>query len=394
MRKGHENDGLCDGCGKGMKTMGDVTDAAEGRGHLRAVNLIRAYIRARYRVLMAALVWVTIFFCLFILCHIPLSALWYPTLLSACIMLLYTVYDYICFVRKHRRLKEAERHIDITTDNLPEACNLIEEDYINLLKNMLYRKNETIADIRMARRDMLEYVTLWSHQIKTPLTALKLTAGDSAEPERTEMLARLFEMEQYVDMMLQFLRMEGEGNDLVLKPYSLRSMVNQAVKYFARIFISKGISVHVKIDEQLSVVTDEKWLVFVLKQLISNALKYTEHGSITISAERFGSASEVFKASAGIRLVIRDTGIGIAAEDIPRIFERGYTGYNGRKDKKATGLGLYLTDCIMHMLGHGIRIASDVGRGTSVELSFSAEDRFSKEKMEGAVYEREKRNED
>lgn len=355
-----------------MKMTGDVTEAAEVRGELRAVNLIRAYIRARYRVLVAALVWVMIFFCLFILSHVPLSALWYPTQLSACIMLLYVAYDYIGFVRKHRRLKEAKRHIDITTDNLPDACNLIEEDYQNLLETMLYRKNEMIADIRMARKDMLEYVTLWSHQIKTPLTALKLTAGDLAESERTEMLARLFEMEQYVDMMLQFLRMEGEGNDLVLKPYSLRGMVNQSVKYFARIFISKGISVRVQVDEQLSVVTDEKWLVFVLKQLISNALKYTEHGSITIRAERPEAASEVFKPSASVRLVIADTGIGIAAEDIPRIFERGYTGYNGRKDKKATGLGLYLTDRIIHMLGHGIRIVSDVGRGTSVELIFSA----------------------
>lgn len=333
-------------------------------------NLIKAYIGARYKVLIAAFVWIMIFFCLFILCHVPLSAVWYPTLLGAFIMLLYAIYDYICFGKKHRRLKEAKCHIDITTDNLPEACNLIEEDYRNLLETMLYRKNETIADIRTARKDMLEYVTLWSHQIKTPLTALKLTAEDLAEPERTEALTRLFEMEQYVDMMLQFLRMEGGGSDLVLKSYSVKSMVNQAVKYFARIFIAKGISAHVEIDEALSVVTDEKWMVFVLKQLISNALKYTEHGSITVSAEKLKEVFGGLESSSRVRLVIADTGIGIASEDIPRIFERGYTGYNGRKDKKATGLGLYLTDRIMRMLGHRISIASEVGRGTSVEINF------------------------
>lgn len=358
--------------GKDMEMKSGITDMTDTSDASRSVSLIKAYIVARYKVLIAVLVWILIFFCLFLLSSVPLSALWYPTLLCTCIMLLYAVYDYMCFVKKHRQLEEAGRHIDITTDNLPEACNLIEEDYRMLLETMLCRKNETIAGIKTARKDMLEYVTLWSHQIKTPLTAIKLTAGDLAEPERTEVLNRLFEAEQYVDMMLQFLRMEGGGNDLVLKPYSVKSMVNQAVKYFARIFISKEISVHVQIDGELSVVTDEKWLVFVLKQLISNALKYTEHGSITVRAEALKNSSGLSGSSA-VRLVITDTGIGIAAEDMPRIFERGYTGYNGRKDKKATGLGLYLTDRIMHMLGHKIRIVSEVGRGTSAELFFGGE---------------------
>ena len=158
-------------------------------------------------------------------------------------------------------------------------------------------------------------------------------------------------------MMLQYLRLEGGGNDYVLADYSVKDMVNQAVKYFARIFISKGISVKIQVDESRKVVTDEKWMVFVLKQLISNALKYTSKGEICISFDND-------------ELLIKDSGIGIAEEDLPRIFDRGYTGYNGRKDKKATGLGLYLTKQILDRLNHKIEIDSQIGVGTRVFIKF------------------------
>ena len=139
----------------------------------------------------------------------------------------------------------------------------------------------------------------------------------------------------------------------------MKDMVNQAVKYFARTFISKGISVNIDIPDNARVITDEKWFVFVLKQLISNALKYTKQGSVSI---------KFFDDNV---LIIEDTGIGIVPEDLPRIFERGYTGYNGRKDKKATGLGLYLTKQILTSLNHQIEVRSVQGKGTKVTLKFS-----------------------
>ena len=158
----------------------------------------------------------------------------------------------------------AENSIDVTLDNLPKE----------LLKLLTNEKNEEINNILNSKKETMEYVTLWSHQIKTPITALQLLANDTDEEIRIEILNRLFEIEQYQDMMLQYLRLEGGGNDYVLADYSVKDMVNQAVKYFARIFISKGISVKIQVDESRKVVTDEKWMVFVLKQLISNALKY------------------------------------------------------------------------------------------------------------------------
>lgn len=341
------------------------------------IKVIGLYFKRQWKGLGLAIVCVGVFLLTFALMQVPFRYVWYPTLICAVFFFGYLVFDMIRFVRRHRELQRIKNHIDITLDNLPEAETVIEEDYQELLGEMMLRKNQQISDFKTAQNEMTEYVTTWTHQIKTPLTALRLVASDLEESVRPEVMMRLFEIEQYTDMMLQYLRLESESTDYVLKEYSLQSMVNQAVKYFARIFISKGIAVKIEIPEGRKIVTDEKWMVFVLKQLISNALKYTKQGNIHIymqdaagdlhNGEKEGSTERRQESI----LVIEDTGIGIAKDDLPRIFERGYTGYNGRKDKKATGLGLFLTDRILKQLNHKITITSEVGVGTKVVLCFN-----------------------
>lgn len=281
----------------------------------------------------------------------------YPLTLCATALWIYGCYDFVRFHRKHRMLLRALSNIDVTMGELPEAGGQIEDDYRMLLVRLSDRKDAQIASLQNAQSDMSEYVTLWTHQIKTPVTAMRLLTENASGEDKQEMMMRLFEIEQYCDLMLSFLRLEGESTDYLFQEYPVKSMVNQAVKYFARIFLAKGISVKVDIPESCSIVTDEKWLVFVLKQLISNALKYTKKGSITITME----------PGSGI-LRITDTGIGINSQDLPRIFERGYTGYNGRMDKKATGLGLFLSKSILTQLNHRINIISEVDAGTTVEI--------------------------
>lgn len=319
--------------------------------------MVRAYFTERLQFLVLEGIQVGIFLLVFWLFDISLFYIWYPAFLCMLFLGCYIIWDFIQFRRKHIVLQRALQHIDITLEKLPVAEGQIEKDYQILLQELLYRKNKAHTEWRESTDTTMECLTLWTHQLKTPLTALQLLAQEMEEPVRREALTRLFEIEQYGEMMLQFLRLEGEGTDYVLKRYSVLSMVNQAVKYFARIFISKGIGVQIAIDKDAAVVTDEKWMVFALKQLISNGLKYTKEGSITITME-------------GNRLILEDTGIGIQPEDLPRIFERGFTGYNGRKDKKATGLGLYLTRQICGRLNHQIEITSRVGEGTRVELIF------------------------
>lgn len=316
------------------------------------------FFKERKRGYLHALVWIGIFGVLFVLCDVSIKYIWYPTLLNLVFFVGYGVWDYRRYKKRFLLLTHIKNHVEITLENLPEPIGGVEAVYQELLQEMMLKKNETINNLKTHLEENTEYVTLWTHQIKTPLTALQLVAGELVEPQRGECYTRLFEIEQYQDMMLQYLRLEGGGNDYVLKAYTLSGMVNQSIKYFARIFIGKGIGIKVDIPEGFQVVTDEKWLVFVLKQIISNALKYTNKGEISIFVEREKT------------LVIQDTGIGIAPEDIPRLFERGYTGYNGRKDKKASGLGLFLSKKILDNLSHSITIQSSLNQGTRVEISF------------------------
>ena len=173
-------------------------------------------------------------------------------------------------------------------------------------------------------------------------------------------------------MVLCYLRLDSESTDYVFREYELDDIIRQAVKRFAGQFISRKIRLdYYAVNKKI--VTDEKWLLFVLEQVLSNALKYTEEGSISIycekQAEAFsGTASKEPAGQDTAVLCIRDTGIGIAPEDLPRIFERGYTGYNGRNDKNASGLGLYLCRRICKNLGHTITIDSVLGEGTTVRI--------------------------
>ena len=171
----------------------------------------------------------------------------------------------------------------------------------------------------------------------------------------SDMKMELFKIEQYVEMALNYLRVEDISSDLSFKQYAVDDMVRQVIRKYAKIFISKKIKMNFKPTGRY-IVTDDKWFVFVLEQLISNALKYTKKGQISIYMKEKS-------------LVIEDTGIGIPAEDLPRIFEKGFTGYNGRENKKSTGIGPYLCKNIMDKLQWNITVDSEVGSGTKIYLT-------------------------
>ena len=224
------------------------------------------------------------------------------------------------------------------TEALPEADGLLARDYQQIIASYERQFQEEQIKMEQKYRDMMEYYTMWTHQIKTPIAAMRLLLQEEDTPLSREMQSELFQTEQYVQMALQYLRMEKMTSDLVFARYDLDALIRQ--------------------DVHCEVLTDEKWLVFVLEQILSNALKYTKSGSIHI----------YLSPDAPKTLVIEDTGIGIALEDLPRIFEKGYTGCNGRADKRSTGIGLYLCRQIMEKLSHTIRIESEMGVGTKVYL--------------------------
>ena len=207
-----------------------------------------------------------------------------------------------------------------------------------------------------------DFFALWAHQIKTPIAALNLLLQQENQ-DAAACRQELFKIESYVEMALNYLRFEEMSNDLVLERNSLEQLVRQVVKKYAAIFIYNHISIQLE-HLDYTVLTDEKWFCFVLEQILSNALKYTKQGSVKISAE---------ESANGLRVLVKDTGIGIRSEDLPRIFEKGFTGYNGRMDKKASGLGLYLCKGVCEKLGHEIRVVSEEGEGTTVILTLQLE---------------------
>lgn len=176
--------------------------------------------------------------------------------------------------------------------------------------------------------------------------------------ENRQLASEIFRIEQYVDMVLSYLRLGSKTSDFVFKECDINNILKDAIHKYAPQFIEKKITLlYEPVD--LKVLTDEKWLSFMIEQILSNAIKYTRAGGVTI------------KITKEQILMISDTGIGISSEDLPRIFEKGFTGYNGRADKKATGLGLYLCKETAKKLSHKISAQSIVGKGTTIFIDLN-----------------------
>ena len=287
---------------------------------------------------------------------LPWGPAGYTCLVTAVVTLGFLMAGFFRWKRKRRQLlilkRQAEQSLE--TADLPKAETPLEKIYQEIIQDQEKRCQREQKESREKLVRSREYYTRWSHQIKTPIAAMELLLQE--EPADVRALKReLLKTSQYVEMALSYQRMEGAGNDLVIQRYELRPVVMQAVKKVSPLLIHKHISFSAG-DLSGEVLTDEKWLVFVLEQLLTNASKYTkEGGSVRIGKET------------GL-LVLRDTGIGIRPEDLPRIFEWGYTGYNGRLDKRSTGVGLALVKQVMEMLGNKMEIRSVLGEGTEVFL--------------------------
>ena len=256
-----------------------------------------------------------------------------------------------------RRLYDINKHLTTDKQLLPNANDSLEEQYQLIISSLYEIIKKHVDAMEKSHLDQVEYYTMWVHQIKTPISAIRLVLQSNPSAGKLELMEQeLFKIEQYVELALSYTRMSQLSSDLVIREYSLAEIIHQSVKKYAQLFIYKKLSVNIK-EIHENVITDSKWLSFILEQILSNAIKYTNNGGITIT---FDDSS----------LKITDTGIGIRDEDIDRLFEKGYTGYNGRLDKRASGIGLYLTKKVADSLAIKVSIYSNVGIGTTVMLSF------------------------
>ena len=318
-------------------------------------GFFRLYLRAQRRGMLFWGFCCLIFTVSFALYGLPLGAVLYPAALCAAaggIILLLSL-------RKSRavcqELSLMQHHPADLPDELPAAQSPQEQAYQVLLLALHTDRQKLKSDMNARYHDMTEYYTVWAHQIKTPIAAMRLALQNEDTPLSRRLTGEVGRVEQYVQMALTYLRLGSDSSDYVIRSCALDNIVRPAVRRFAGEFIQRKIQLNYQMLNY-TVITDEKWLGFVVEQVLSNALKYTPQGSVSIYMEPEGV------------LCIRDTGIGVAPEDLPRVFEKGYTGYNGRSHRKASGLGLYLCREILTRLGHSVSAESQVDHGTTIRI--------------------------
>lgn len=294
---------------------------------------------------------VAIFALVFSMYDIKLEAILYASMLCLTAGLLFEGVHLISYLRRHTEQQKRLQGLPISYTELLPPRTLAEQDLQAMVQKLGEQYTAVITDWQRQQKESLDYYSAWIHQIKTPISSMKMILQQEDTEENHLLSAELFRIEQYTEMALQYLRLDSKTNDFVFQQYDLDSIIRQAIRKYAPQFILRKIRLIYE-PVSMTILTDEKWMLFLLEQLLSNAIKYTPHGSVTISV----TPEKV--------LQVADTGIGIAPEDLPRIFEKGFTGYNGRADKKSTGLGLYLCQQAAKKISVSLSVTSEVGKGS------------------------------
>lgn len=318
------------------------------------MKLIRFYVQEHkyWFVLIFVLLLMLLF--LFYVYQINIEPLLYGYILILFFFIVFIGFDFYKYVLIHRQ-RASIREEDIVSALSIEDMTLAGLDYHDLLEKMDHARVEAIMENENQIKETMDYFTMWIHQVKLPIAGMQLLLEEK-NLDKKAIQSQLLRIDQYTDMVLAYLRMYSKQSDFLFRDVSLDDMIRQSIRYFSTDFIARKIHLDFQPTNKY-VLTDEKWLVFVLEQILSNALKYTSvNGQIRIYLNDDG------------QLVIEDNGIGISSSDLARVFEKGYTGFNGRVDKKATGLGLYLCKEICRKLEHTISIESKPNAYTRVML--------------------------
>ena len=324
------------------------------------MEILKSYLKKNIKVYILFIVFIFIFFIMFYLYNLPLEALIYIGSFCFLAALIASILDFVNYRESYKKLKFLEKNILNELDALPKSLD-IRIDYYHKIIEKLYEDLEKLTqENRKKNTDMVDYYSMWVHQIKTPIAAMNFLL-DNEEVDQKILQQELFKIERYVEMVLTYIRLDSISSDYVITKINLDEVVKDSVKKYATIFINKKIKLNY-VSHETMVISDKKWLSFAIEQILGNSVKYTSTGG------------EITIKTCENKLIVEDNGMGIKEEDLPRIFEKGFTGFNGRYEKKSSGLGLYLCKKTLDKLGHHIEISSKVGEGTRVEITFPKED--------------------
>lgn len=332
-------------------------------------HVLFSYVKSRIGVIVSGIVCVLV---LLLICWVYGYSLMPVGLSFATLALLGGIFGaigYRKYAKKHEELDKAKEFPQALAEefsgsedslgSVEEKVDKIEQDYRELLVNLSDELSRVKEENASQYNAMLDYYTMWVHQIKTPISALSLIIQNMEDQETASRLrSQLIHVENYADMALNYLRLGSESNDLQFSTVNVDDVVRSEIRRAMTMFTTKGLSVDFAASG-VEVSTDKKWLGFIVGQLISNAIKYQKTGTIHFYGDKEARS-----------ITIEDEGIGIAKEDLPRIFEKGYTGYNGHNEKKSTGLGLYLVKKAADLISAQVLFDSEVGKGTKVTIRF------------------------
>lgn len=279
--------------------------------------------------------------------NIDLVAFKVAFLLPTLIFVLYLSFACQRFIQLHQFLART------SVENLPyfPDTSLIGEDYQQLLIGLEQWHQEKYQELLKFDKDLLDLTRVWTHQMKVPIAALDLMTQTN-NLTQSDVQHQLLELDNYLNILLSYLRLQNTSTDFRFETFDVADVTRDIIKKYANQFIMKNLSVRIEGSWRLT--SDRKWLTVALEQIINNAVKYTKTGGVTIKFDE--------------SITIADTGIGILPEDLPRLFEHGFTGYNGRHHQKSTGLGLYLTKEILDKLELTVTMTSQVEQGTEVQI--------------------------
>lgn len=329
---------------------------------------------------------------------IPFWEIGYGMLLCGFVTMAAVLIGYGRHRESFRQLDQMRETIVAAPDDMKKPEYMYERQYQDCIHAIAQEKDRMHREMMNRQQDMTEYYSMWVHQIKTPIAALKLLLdeemnayfdaddieeNDTCVTNTQQKQSELFRIEQYVDMALQYTRLGAQTNDFVIESVLLDDAIKPSIHKYAKQFIHKQLRL-TYVPQSIRAVTDQKWLGFVIDQLLSNAVKYTKQGGVTIQVldsapsgdgrnpgteeGRKHGYEERAAEKESVHIIIEDTGIGISADDLPRVCEKGYTGYNGHADQYSTGIGLYLCKAILDKLGHQFVITSEKGKGTKAEI--------------------------
>ncbi|MFF2911792.1 sensor histidine kinase [Paenibacillus sp. NPDC057934] len=292
----------------------------------------------------------------------PLSIVLYGMLISSVILLLYLCYRYV----QHRQLYAVLSLQHTSKDYLAPLGDSPLPEAVNNLMQRMDRQYQEQLNTHVTRMDQhIVFMNRWVHQMKTPLSVIQLTVQELEDDAAASIQEEVERLRKGLEMVIYTSRLDRFEEDFQVESLLLRQTVSAAVSENRRLFIRRGIHVEIRVDPDLSVYSDAKWLMFMLSQLLTNAVNYTSGSgkTVTITAER---------QDLDTLLKISDQGIGISPEDLKRVFNPYFTGERGRQYHESTGMGLYLVREICARLGHQVKLESTVQEGTTVQIIFSA----------------------